>query len=123
MLSGIPEVMLLSPGRGMLLDISLLPKQSLIRFSKPYSTVINNRLIEVKQMNMNVSEQRTFNANATCPNLNEWAESGSSFCRLRFMVPDILTNSEIREYCKNDNHCRCVFYLKQVDTVSKTYSS
>lgn len=73
-------------------------------------------------MHMNISEQRTFIAHTVCPNLHEWTELGSSFCRLRYMVSDLLTSSEIREYCKSNNHCSCVFYMKQVDTISKTYT-
>jgi hypothetical protein len=72
---------------------------------------------------MNASDQKTFSANMVCPNLLEWTGWGSAFCRLRYMVPDILTSSEIREYCKNNNHCNCVFYMEQVDMISKTYTS
>lgn len=72
---------------------------------------------------MNISGHKTYSVNADCPNLNEWTELGTSFCRLRYMVPDVLSSSEIQEYCKNNNHCRCIFYLKQVDMVSKTYTA
>ena len=70
---------------------------------------------------MNISGHKLYHVNTDCPNLNEWTEWGSSFCRLRYMAPEVLTKSEIREYCKNDNHCKCVFYMRQVDMVSKTY--
>jgi len=70
---------------------------------------------------MHLSGHDIYNGIPNCPNLLEWTGWGSSFCRLRYSVPDVLTGSEIQEYCKNINHSRCVFYMKQVETISKTY--
>ncbi len=94
-------------------------KQFLIFFLRNFCTFFINPLSEV--IYMNVSGQRTFSVSITCPNLLEWTGWESAFCRLRYMVPDVLTSSEIQEYCRNDNYCRCVFYMNQLDMVSKTY--
>ena len=70
---------------------------------------------------MNLSQKKFITKVADCPNLLEWSGWKSSFCRLRYTSPDILTNSEIDEYCKNKNYSNCVFYIKQLDMISKTH--
>jgi hypothetical protein len=74
---------------------------------------------------MNLSENKPENKRITkaadCPNLLEWTGWMSSFCTLRYKSPDFLTNNEIEEYCKNKNYCNCVFYIKQLEMISKTH--
>jgi len=70
---------------------------------------------------MQLSRESTYRGIAVCPNLLEWSGWKSSFCRLRYMVPDVLTSPEIQEYCKNNNHTRCIFYVKQVEDISQNY--
>jgi len=72
-------------------------------------------------MHMHVSGHKTYVGTANCPNLLEWTGWGSSFCRLRYMVPDVLTPSEILEYCKNNHYSTCVFFMKQLDMISQNH--
>lgn len=72
-------------------------------------------------MHKELTRRSAYSNIANCPNLLEWTGWQSSFCRLRYMVPDYLTSSEVEEYCKNDNHTKCVFYMDQVDAVSQNY--
>lgn len=68
---------------------------------------------------MQLSKNEHYTGISSCPNLLEWTGCGSSFCRLRYMVPEVLTSSEIVDYCRNINHTRCVFYIQQVDMISQ----